>query len=112
MKMVEAQAGPVQLRDGRWSGSPSEPAAATRDIVTLDDTLQVVGDLDDDGLNEAVVLLTHSPGVTAAWVYLTVVKREGSKLRHGSYSTRSWASPGCCARGTSPSPHRYSLLSR
>lgn len=79
---LNSLAGPVKLRDGRWRGAPSDPAAATRDIVTLDATVRVVGDLDGDGVDEAVALLSHSPGGTAAWAYLAVVKREGGKMRH------------------------------
>lgn len=79
---LDSLPGPVKLRDGRWRGAPSDPAAATRDVVTLDDTLRVPGDLDGDGRDEAIVLLTHSPGGTAEWAYLAVVKREGGKLRH------------------------------
>ncbi len=70
----------VHLQNGRWQAAPHEPGAASRDIVTLDDALHVVGDLDADGQAEAVVHLTHSAGATAQWSYLAVVKRLGKQL--------------------------------
>jgi heat shock protein HslJ len=73
---------PVRLQNGSWRGAPAEAGAASRDVVMLDNSLRVSGDLDADGQDEAVVLLTHSPGGTAAWSYLAVVKRVGDGLRN------------------------------
>jgi len=75
---------PVPLQDGQWRAPPAEPTSASRDQVTLDDALRVVGDLDADGQDEVVALLTHSPGGTAAWSYLAVVKRVDGSLRNVS----------------------------
>ena len=46
--------------------------------VPVDD-FRVVGDLDGDDRDEAVVLLTRSPGGSGAWSYLAVDKRIGGR---------------------------------
>ena len=50
--------GSVTLANGRWTGAPPAPGAASQPIVELADDFRVVGDLDGDGLDEVVVVLT------------------------------------------------------
>lgn len=67
--------GPVTLRDGSWEGEPYVPGGASRPTVTLGQDFRVVGDLDGDGVAEAVVVLVQSSGGTGSWYYLAAVKR-------------------------------------
>ena len=79
---LDERLGPVTLENGRWAGEPLASGAASRPTVELAGDFRVVGDLDGDGLDEAVVLLTYSPGGTAALSFLAVVTREGGTLRN------------------------------
>jgi heat shock protein HslJ len=74
--------GPVTLQNGRWAGDPPLAGAASRPLVALADSSRVVGDLDGDGAEEAVVLLTYSAGGSATWSFLAVVARENGTLRN------------------------------
>ena len=74
--------GPVTLTNGRWTGAPPAPGAASRPSVELADDFRVVGDLDGDGREESVVVLTYSSGGTGVWSFLAVVAREDGTLRN------------------------------
>ena len=74
--------GPVTLTNGRWTGAPPVPGAASRPSVELADDFRVVGDLDGDGREESVVVLTYSSGGTGIWSFLAVVAREDGTLRN------------------------------
>jgi heat shock protein HslJ len=74
--------GPVTLSNGRWTGPPPVPGAASRPVVELAGDFRIVGDLDGDGRDEAVVVLTYSPGGTAALSFLAVVTRADGTLRN------------------------------
>ena len=74
--------GPVTLANGRWTGAPPASGAASRPSVQLADDFRVVGDLDGDGLEEAVVVLTYSSGGTGVLSFLAVVTREDGTLRN------------------------------
>src|SRR5580765_4544060 len=74
--------GPVMLTNGRWTGPPPVPGAASRPSVELTDDFRVVGDLDGDGREESVVVLTYSSGGTGGWSFLAVVAREDGTLRN------------------------------
>ena len=74
--------GPVTLANGRWTGAPPASGAASRPSVELAGDFRVVGDLDGDGLEEAVVVLTYSSGGTGVFSFLAVVTREDGTLRN------------------------------
>lgn len=73
-------AGAVTLVNGEWEGEPWEEGSASRPRVSLLRDLHVVGDLDGDGVEEAVVLLAESSGGTGTFVHLAVVARAGDGL--------------------------------
>ncbi len=72
----------VTLHDGRWTGAPAPSGAAAGAVVMLDADFRLAGDLDGDGVDDAVVLLTRSNGGTATWSYLAVVARAAGALRN------------------------------
>src|SRR5688572_26170315 len=72
----------VALVNGRWTGAPSPPDAASRPTVDLADDFRLAGDLDGDGIEEAVVHLTYATGGTAAMSFLAVVTRTSGLLRN------------------------------
>ncbi len=79
---VDQRLGPLTLTNGRWTGAPPAVGAASRPIVELADDFRVAGDLDGDGLEEAVVILTYRPGGTATFSFLAVVTRKDGALQN------------------------------
>ena len=75
-------AGPVTLKGGRWEGEPVEPGAASRPSVVLAPSFRLAGDLDGDGVEEAVVVLAQSSGGSGTFDSLAVVKRTPEGLRN------------------------------
>ena len=53
---------PVTLTGGRWEGEPFVEGGASRPTVGLVDHFILTGDLDGDGLDEAVTFLWESSG--------------------------------------------------
>src|SRR6187399_2534843 len=70
--------GPVTLQNGLWTGEPAVPGGASRPTVRLADDFLILGDLDGDGLDESVVVLTFNSGGSGVFSYIAVVsRREG-----------------------------------
>lgn len=63
------------LANGRWEGAPYDAGGASRPSVTLLRDVRLVGDLDGDGREEAVVLLAGASGGTGETSYVAVVRR-------------------------------------
>lgn len=80
-KGFEAAPGPVTLIDGRWEGPPYVAGGAARPSVYLIPEFRLVGDLDGDGSDEAVVLLDENAGGSGEYLYLTVVGRSDGGVR-------------------------------
>jgi heat shock protein HslJ len=78
----EEPSGPVTLADGLWEGEPYEPGGASRPSVSFVRDFHVLGDLNGDGVDEAVVLLAQSAGGTGTLVHLGVVGRKGGTLEN------------------------------
>jgi len=74
--------GPVTLQNGRWSGPPSVADGASRPIVELAGDFRVVGDLNADGIDEAVAVLTYNSGGSGTLSYLAVVSRRDGAIRN------------------------------
>ena len=79
-KGFEEPIGPVGLNNGRWEGNPYVEGGASRPTVNLLEDLVLIGDLDGDGSNEAVVMLNESTGGTGQLLHLAVVARKEGKL--------------------------------
>lgn len=72
------QDGPITLTDGEWRGAAFLEGGASRPSVGLFEDFRLTGDLDDDGADEAVVLLWSSSGGSGTFDYLAVVGRDAS----------------------------------
>ena len=71
----EELASRVTLKDGLWEGEPIQPGGTSRPSVSLGRDFHLLGDLDGDGAEEAVVVLVQSSGGSGTFDYLAVVKR-------------------------------------
>lgn len=79
--------GEVTLANGRWTGAPVAGGAASRPTVALADEFRIEGDLDRDGILEAVVALTITSGGTGVVSVLAVVQRQNGKLHQIATAT-------------------------
>ena len=77
---LEGVDGPVALVEGRWEGKPARPGAASRPAVQFIRDFRLLGDVDGDGEDEAVVLLGASGGGTGEFIHLALVKRQGAEV--------------------------------
>jgi heat shock protein HslJ len=73
---------PVTLIDGRWEGEPFVEGGASRPTVGLVDHFILTGDLDEDGLEEAVALLWESSGGSGSRLYLAVMGRSDEEVEN------------------------------
>jgi heat shock protein HslJ len=72
----------VTLQNGLWTGSPTAPGTASRPVVELAGDFRVVGDVDGDGLDDSVVVLTYSSGGSGSFSYLAVMARKNGSVRN------------------------------
>jgi hypothetical protein len=79
---IEGLKGPVKLVDGKWKGRPHKKGSASRAVVNFVRDFHMIGDLDGDGTDEAVVLLNYAPGGTAQLLHLAVVARKKGKIEN------------------------------
>jgi heat shock protein HslJ len=79
---IEGLKGPAKLVDGRWKGRPYKKGSASRPVLSFVGDLRVTGDLDGDGIEEAVVLLNYAPGGTGQLLHLAVVARKKGKVEN------------------------------
>ena len=73
---------PVQLVDGRWEGEPYQAGGASRPAAGIAGDLLLRGDLDGDGVEEAVAFLWSSTGGSGTRNYLGVFGRDSTGSRH------------------------------
>jgi len=73
---------PVTLVDGEWEGEPFMKGAAARPAVGLVQDFRLAGDLDGDGIEEAVALIWTSSGGSGTFTYLAAVARRGDRVVH------------------------------
>lgn len=72
----------VTLRDGVWEGEPYVVGGASRPRVVLAEPFHVMGDLDDDGHDETVVLLSFSGGGSGEFVYFAVLDAKEGRVHN------------------------------
>ncbi len=70
---------PMQLRAGHWNGEPPEPGSASIPTLDLSGDLVARGDLDGDGLAEAVVVLANWTGGSGVFSWIAVVSGSTGK---------------------------------
>lgn len=71
---------PVQLQGGKYEGEPFDPDGASRPMVGLVEDFLLTGNLNEDGSEEAAVMLWESSGGSGTYTYLAVWGREGSDV--------------------------------
>ncbi len=71
---------PVQLQGGVYVGPPFAPGAASRPRVELIRDFLMTGDLNGDGNEEAIVLLSESSGGSGTQLYLAVLGRSDDEV--------------------------------
>jgi heat shock protein HslJ len=71
---------PVSLTGGVWEGEAFAPGGASRPRVELVRDFRLTADMDGDGGDEAVVLLSETSGGTATNLYLAVVGWSGAEI--------------------------------
>jgi hypothetical protein len=73
---------PVSLKDGVYEGEPFRGGGAMRLRVGLQAAGVVTGDLDGDGVPEAVALLWKSSGGSGVFTYVAVVGNRGGNVEN------------------------------
>jgi len=73
---------PLTLTDGVWEGQPSAEGAAERPRVVLVDHFRLTGNLDGQGGDEAVVLLSATSGGTGEITFFAVMGWHNDTLRN------------------------------
>ena len=73
---------PVRLVNGVYEGEPFVPGAAARPRVELLSDLQVAGDIDGNGTDDAWVLLSESSGGSGSYLFLAAVTGSGADTRN------------------------------
>lgn len=73
---------PLTMTDGKWEGEPYATGGASRPAAGLVDGFRLTGDLNQDGAEEAVVLLWSSSGGSGTFDYIALMGfgREGEVL--------------------------------
>jgi heat shock protein HslJ len=79
---IEGLKGSIKLVDGKWKGRPSKKGSVSRPVISLVGDLRVIGDLDGDGIDDAVVLLNYAPGGTGQLLHLAVVARKNGRIQN------------------------------
>jgi len=70
------------MRDGVWEGAPYMAGGAARPRVVLAEPFHISGDLDGDGQEEAVVLLSYLGGGSGEFVYFAVLAGKSAGLQN------------------------------
>ncbi|MEZ4769571.1 MAG: hypothetical protein R2844_14215 [Caldilineales bacterium] len=76
---------PVTLTDGHWEGEPYVQDGASRPTVDFVEDSALFGDLDGDGVDDAVVFLVESGGGSGSFVYVAAqLNRDGQPVDAGA----------------------------
>ncbi len=71
---------PVTLHEGRFEGEPFEPGGASRPTAQLVEDFLLTGDLDGDGSEESVALVSTSSGGSGTPLFLVLAGRSGGEI--------------------------------
>ena len=76
---------PITLTDGSYEGKPAGEGDASRPMVQYADNAELTGDLDGDGVADAVVFLVERGGGSGAFTYVAAqLNRAGQPLDAGA----------------------------
>jgi heat shock protein HslJ len=70
---------PVTLTDGLYEGQPFVEGDASRPVVQYIDGTELYGDLDGDGVDDAVVFLSESSGGSGVFTYVAAQLNQGGE---------------------------------
>ena len=70
---------PVKLTDGTYEGEPFVEGGSSRESVHFVDSLTRFGDLNGDGINDAIVILLENSGGSGVFIYMAVVLSQDEK---------------------------------
>ena len=76
------EAGPISLSSGGWEGEPYAGSGASRPRVGLVEDVYFTGDLNGDGVPEAVVILWRSSGGSGTNTYVAVMARRDDEIKN------------------------------
>ena len=76
--------GPVTLQDGTWEGEPWVEGGSSRPRVGLDGDFILRGDIDGDGVDEAVVLVWQSSGGSGTFNYIALMDQGDSGMQNAA----------------------------
>jgi hypothetical protein len=79
---LEGDAQSVKLTSGVWQGEPFVEGGASAPRVSFVRGFHLLGDLNGDTTEEAVVLLSESSGGSGEFLYVAVVGRRGGELEN------------------------------
>lgn len=71
---------PITLAGGKWEGEPYEPGSAIRPTAGLVKHFRLTGDLNEDGREEAAVLLWETSGGSGTNLFLAAMARRGKEI--------------------------------
>ena len=74
--------GPVTLQDGVWEGEPWVEDGAARPRVGLASNFLLMGDVDSDGLDEAVVIVWQSSGGSGTYNYVALMDNDNGTMKN------------------------------
>lgn len=73
---------PISLSSGGWEGEPYAGGGASRPRVGLAEDVYFTGDINGDGVPEAVVILWQSSGGTGTNTYVAVMARQDDEIKN------------------------------
>jgi hypothetical protein len=78
------QEGEITLKDGKYEASTG-PGATQKVVTTLVEPI-ALGDLNADGIDDAVVVLGTNTGGSGVFMYVHVVLNDGAKLKEAAFA--------------------------
>jgi hypothetical protein len=73
---------PVTLSNGRWEGQPFTEGGASKPSVGLFKDIYITGDLNSDGIQEALAVLWQNAGGTGSYIYIAVMSKQNTDVKN------------------------------